>query len=104
MGNGFVTIMIHPKVVKSKHYFQTIVEYGNIILTEIDCFVITVSKQIEHQMGQCRTIYDVLDGTMTYFCNFLVGPMVRKYLFLFFFAKYYVRKFKIENVTTDSLT
>ncbi|XP_063673951.1 uncharacterized protein LOC134811146 [Bolinopsis microptera] len=54
---------------------STIIEYGNIILTEIDCFVITASKQIEHQMGQCRTIYDVLDGTMTYFCNFLVGPM-----------------------------
>ena len=79
-----MTITIYLKVMKSKHYFQTIVEYGNIILTEIDCFVITVSKQIEHQMGQCRTIYDVLDGTMTYFCNFLVGPMVGKYLFLSF--------------------
>jgi hypothetical protein len=54
---------------------ETIAEYEQMMFDELDCFVITAAKQIQYEMGQCRTIYDVLDGTMLYFCNFLVGPM-----------------------------
>ena len=75
----------HPKYFRSKLSFavlfllcQVMEGRGDTIIEEIDCFVLAASLQIEHQMGQCRTIYDVLDSTMTYFCNFLVGPMVRE--------------------------
>jgi len=62
---------------------KTMDEYIDYMVAEVDCFVYTVGGQVEYELGQCRTLFDVFNGTMYYFCQFLVGPMTVTWLSMF---------------------
>lgn len=62
---------------------ETVDEYIGHVYEEIDCFTYTAVGQVEQEMGQCRTLFDVYNSTMFYFCKFLVGSMTITWVSMF---------------------
>jgi len=58
-------------------------DYIGHIYEEIDCFTYTAVGQVQEEVGQCRTLFDIYNSTMYYFCKFLVGPMTITWVSMF---------------------